>query len=195
MRFENILCIILITLNTIECFVIYHLAYPKECALRTRLARALWWNLLGVFTQEIFIDRFFFFLLAVYKQFHCLLFFSLRIQLFNHIVILCTLRASLLLISLWFWVSAVWLSVSKLWLDISRYTILCTLICDFGHKNRNSSRLKRLVIKFTHNALHQVVYTQKLQEKQRVFREENQIKHELPSSKNSQKSHRIKDFF
>lgn len=122
-------------------------------------------------------------------------FFSENTTVFNHIVILCTLRASLLLISLCFWVSAVWLSVSKLWLDISRYTILCTLICDFGHKNRNSSRLKRLVIKFTHNALHQVVYTQKLQEKQRVFREENQIKHELPSSKNSQKSHRIKDFF
>ena len=145
MRFENILCIILITLNTIECFVIYHLAYPKECALCTRLARELWWNLLGVFTQEIFIDRFFFFYLWQFRSNStAFFFFSGNTTVFNHIVILCTLRASLLLISLCFWVSAVWLSGSKLWIDISRYTILCTVICDFGHKNRNSSRLKKI---------------------------------------------------
>lgn len=81
--FENILCIILITLNTIECFVIYQLAYPKECAICIRLERTLWWNLLEFLLEKFSLtDFFFFFLLAVYKQFHCLLFFSLRIQLF-----------------------------------------------------------------------------------------------------------------
>lgn len=79
-------------------------------------------------------------------------FFLWEYNYFNHIVILCILRTIVfLLISLCFGVSAVWLSGSKLWIDVSRYTILCTLINDFGHKNkiRNSKWVKkRLVIKY-----------------------------------------------
>ena len=136
--FENILCIILITLNTIECFVIYQLAYPKECAICIRLERTLWWNLLEFLLEKFSLTDFFNFSFWQFTSNSTAFFFFLWEYncFWSHCYSLYTESCSLLLISLCFWVSAVWLSGSKLWIDVSRYTILCTLICDFGHKNK-----------------------------------------------------------
>lgn len=92
--FENILCIILITLNTIECFVIYQLAYPKECAICIRLERTLWWNLLEFLLEKFSLTDFFFFPFGSLQAIPLpSFFFSENTTVFDHIVILCTLRA------------------------------------------------------------------------------------------------------